>query len=444
MATQRCTSLTASIRTGILRTSSFFFSPPALPPLPSIPPRQQLPTERLTCDRTKCRDSGLVQHPDSGWRACCAPPQIYEVPLCAGEFVPLRTGAECNGYEGAEFTCCLPTPVAMECDDTRCASEGHDCCAPESLAEAALCNGPGWDAIRTTDGCRSDFNEGSYHCCRSQGPQPSPPPPAPPMSAAGKVVLVIVSGLFREFREGARSLHAHLFEPNSDVTFYVVVVVSFDQFASGKDHANGRDRCIEHPDDVAAVSREVYGAHRFLRALDSVGGRVEGSLLRMREHWDVLMQIAAEKGATHFYMTRPDAALSGPLPLRDVCLAYPDLNVLIGSFRIRYCFSEYDFDYGFLACDLDSLKLFAGMDEYAPPWPAAKYEGGRCCDNAPPQPQEFHGLWGSCQDASCQGLFEGRSTLLCREDLCRRVERFITAGKRLGRLDNHRLHLLRC
>ena len=68
----------------------------------------------------------------------------------------------------------LPASLTFSCDDARCTSVGHDCCAPSSLAEEATCSG-GYVPVMTRGGC-FDFIDGAYKCCTSSALPPLPPP----------------------------------------------------------------------------------------------------------------------------------------------------------------------------------------------------------------------------------------------------------------------------
>ena len=68
-------------------------------------------------------------------------------------------------------------------DDSKCTSNGNDCCAPG--AEAATCSG-GFTPVRTGEGCWGQ-SEGTYKCCAGTSPPPGPPVTAAELLESGFV-----------------------------------------------------------------------------------------------------------------------------------------------------------------------------------------------------------------------------------------------------------------
>jgi len=99
---------------------------------------------------------------------CCAPDQIGEPKNCSDGYVSRDLGQGCYGYSEGTYTCCAPGEAPHEtegdCDDSKCSSYGDDCCAPAQIGEPKSCR-DGYEAHDLGRGCFG-HSEGTYTCCK--------------------------------------------------------------------------------------------------------------------------------------------------------------------------------------------------------------------------------------------------------------------------------------
>eukprot|EP00403_Amphidinium_massartii_P049223 CAMPEP_0178460470 /NCGR_PEP_ID=MMETSP0689_2-20121128/48730_1 /TAXON_ID=160604 /ORGANISM="Amphidinium massartii, Strain CS-259" /LENGTH=184 /DNA_ID=CAMNT_0020087115 /DNA_START=100 /DNA_END=655 /DNA_ORIENTATION=+ len=115
-----------------------------------------------SCDTGKCSSTA---------NDCCAPAQIFEAKTCTDGYVVHDLSLPCEGYSEGLYTCCeagtSPPPEAYNesgpCYDTKCNSNGNDCCAPDLISEPKTCL-DGYEVISRNQGCHG-YAEGYYSCC---------------------------------------------------------------------------------------------------------------------------------------------------------------------------------------------------------------------------------------------------------------------------------------
>ena len=274
------------------------------------------------------------------------------------------------------------------------------------------------------------------------------PPSGSAAVAASPSCLLLLAGLFREFRLGVQLLQSQLLDVNPSIQFDVALLTSTTTFYSSKDVESGRASCLENVTNVTETATRLYATNhsRLISILPSdedysftLWGRVWGSIspvLKLAASYDYVL------------MLRPDSALTAPLHLQTTCAARPDFSILSGNQRMmehdgvtpQRFFNGRDYDFGFLACTTTSLSL------------AFTRQSNTSCCSAPVllSGDDFVANFTACSGDDCKNSTHVDGYVgyppKCFEDLCHMAGRFRDASARFGTLDQQEvfLRLLRC
>ena len=131
-------------------------------------------------------------------------------------------------------------------------------------------------------------------------------------------VLVALVGLFRHHEIGFRALEESLIVPtrqSSDAHFSIALYTDPASTCSPKEKHEGRC-CVVLPDDIALTARTLYG----VRLVEVRIAEHSSHAARLADAWSHSLQaLVAEHDAT--LLLRPDARLTRPLAVFDVCSA---------------------------------------------------------------------------------------------------------------------------
>ena len=280
-------------------------------------------------------------------------------------------------------------------------------------------------------------------------------------------VLLILSGLWRAYREGLASIRRMLIDVNPDVAFEIAVLTNPLSSCSNKDHQVGecsnstfpvRDGPLPSlPNFTSALSAVLAPLPLVYTQFTQWGGQKYDrpfSFHRLARGWAGLQSIGFAQRYAHVLYLRPDAELTRELPLREVCSRSPGLNVISGASRRGLqdegtYFHHRDWDHGLLSCDPRALNRWL--------YPYINQSANCDDESGPPLPEYFTGAWPALffprnrtrhwrpaarpsYDRPCSSSPNGWRCMLGKSKECAAVELFERARAqhstmRLGNLD---------
>ena len=190
-------------------------------------------------------------------------------------------------------------------------------------------------------------------------------------------LLVVVSGMLRDFKLGAEWLDRQVHRANPGLETDLAVITNSKDFCSEKDRTKRPARCVCNEaavkGDINAAIEETYGQHGKVisfKMLDSG---------RLCEAWSGPLGERVGDYSS-FLIVRSDVYLTVPLDVRDVCRSHPGFNVIVANHTYSNIFHNGDVDMAYLACDAASLG--AWLSVCSGPWPLNRTEPAVPCDQA--------------------------------------------------------------
>ena len=279
-------------------------------------------------------------------------------------------------------------------------------------------------------------------------------------------VLLAFSGVLRHFEVGWKRLQRLLIEPTRrsapNAQFDVAVFTDDAEFSTLRNPASPAEhRCVsdtfralaklppgpDHSVSLRELILSTYGENttvRFRRfsSRPSVYEPFKPSLERVRDAWRAVLSKRASE-YDHLLVLRPDATFAQPIDLVSVCRAKPgfsfvsDQDVIPKRWRPEYLHHS-NWDYAWIACTPDALRLWLGEDANRSSVPIAtsveEFEASRrlypsCKElGACPPPFPLDELSGPSDNGVCKRpLFD---------EECRALTLFARAGMRIGNLDS--------
>jgi hypothetical protein len=204
--------------------------------------------------------------------------------------------------------------------------------------------------------------------------------------------LIVLAGLLREFELGLASMHRQIFLPNPGMCFHVALLTSYATITSYKERVQRRHARGALPANGTATIRALLGPNipvvfeqisespipgsicswdGKLHLAACVGKGMPGGLIypvNRKPSFEFrvahgLDQMAKERSLASYrriLAIRPDASLTRPLHIEELCSHHPGVNLIGSSIRrsIDGAMHDRDVDLAYLACDAAGLRIY--------------------------------------------------------------------------------------